>query len=208
MHRDSERKQQLWNSGYVLSVDRRTLLTNGCVNHVRTKIILWWKGHITKTATCKGVLPAAAPHCSAVLGHFRCDSPSPSHASEMLLKSLKLKNSEWVQKGILKSVSSIKEAYVRIVFILAHRVLKCNLQNKENKNKYRIWLIQLRKSRMVLVHWHGNRWGESIPAKQKKHTTPGMYVFPHESRDVFQYATIPFQAKNKHTHAIIPNCIR
>lgn len=57
---------------------------------------------------------------------------------------------------------------------------------------------------MVLVLWHGNRWGESNSDKQKKHTTPGMYVFPHESRDVFQYATIPFPTKNNHPLPIIP----
>lgn len=102
-----------------------SLLTNGCVNHVPTKIILWWKGHITKTATCKGVLPAAAPHCRTWA--FRCEPPSPFCASEMLLKPLK--SSKWVQKGILKSISSIKVAYVGSVYILARGVLKCNLQS-------------------------------------------------------------------------------
>lgn len=158
-----------------------------------SKIILWWKGHITKTATRKRVLPAAA--LTAVLVHFRCDSPLPSHASEMLLKPLKLKSSKWVQKGIFKSISSVKVAYVRTVFILAHGVLKCNLQCKENNDKYSIWLIQLRKSSVVLVLWHGNRWGESIPAKQKKHTTPGMYVFPHEREMYFNMAWYPFRLK-------------
>lgn len=104
-----------------------SLLTSGCVNHVPTKIILWWKGHITKTATCKGVLLAAAPHCRTWA--FRCEPPSPCCASEILLKSLVLKSSRWVQKGILKWISSIKVAYVGIVFILAHGVLKCNLKS-------------------------------------------------------------------------------
>lgn len=74
------------------------------------------------------------PSLSAVLGHFRCEPPLPSCASEMLLESLKVKNSKWVQKGIWKSISSIKAAYVRIVFILAHGVLKCNLQSERTIN--------------------------------------------------------------------------
>lgn len=147
------------------------------------------------------------PPLTAVLGHFRCEPPLPSCASKMLLKSLKL-NSKWVQKGILKSISSIKVAYVRTVFILAHGVLKCYLQSKRTTINTGFDWSRLRKSSVVLVLWHGNRWGESIPAKRKKHTTPGMYVFPHNSRDVFQYVMILFQAKNKHPYPIIPNHIR
>jgi len=37
------------------------------LHHVRTRIILWQKGHTVKTATCKRVLPA--PSLAAALGH-------------------------------------------------------------------------------------------------------------------------------------------
>ena len=118
-----------------------SLLSNGHLHHVRTRIILWRKGHIAKTATgcweCSRL-----PPLTAALGHFGCEPPLSSCASEMiLLKLVKLKSSKWNQKEILKLTNSIKVAYIRIVFILAHGVLKHNLPSKRKMTKYRIWLI-------------------------------------------------------------------
>lgn len=76
------------------------------------------------------------PPLAAALGHYGCELPYL-----ILLKSVKLKSSKWDQNGILKSTNSIKVAYVRIVFILAHGILKCNLPSKRKTTKYRIWLI-------------------------------------------------------------------
>lgn len=103
-------------------------LTNGYVDQVWTRIILWWKGYITKTATCKGVLPAATPHCS-------------TWAFQMWtsLTILCIRNAAEVTEVEEQQMSSgrnmevdklNKMSYVRIVFILAHGVLKCNLQSK------------------------------------------------------------------------------
>lgn len=107
-----------------------SLLTSGYLHDVRTRIILWRKGHILKTATCKGALLAAS--LTAALGHFRCKTLLWPNAWEInLLKSVKLKSSKWDQNGILKLTNSIKVAYIRIVFILAHGILKCNSPKQE-----------------------------------------------------------------------------
>ena len=91
-----------------------------------------------KTATCEGALSAASP-LTAALGHFGCEPPLSSRASEIiLLKSVKLKSSKRDQNGILKSTNSIEVAYIRIIFILAHGVPKHNFPGKRKMTKYRI----------------------------------------------------------------------
>lgn len=132
VRRESERKQQLWNSGHVLSVERSSF------QFPSLPMDMWimYEPGLSSDGKATSQKQQHARECcrllplTAVLGHFRCEPPLPACASEMLLKSLKLKSSKWVQKGILKSTSTIEVAYVRTVFILAHGVLKRYLQSK------------------------------------------------------------------------------
>lgn len=101
---------------------------------VREKAVSWKQQHARQ---CASLSPS-----TAVLGHFKCEPLLSYCTSEIsLLRSMKLKSSKWDENGILKLTNSIKVAYIRIVFLLAHGVLKGNSPSKRKATKYRIWLI-------------------------------------------------------------------
>lgn len=116
-----------------------SLPTNGYVDHVWTRIILWWKGHITKTATCKGVLPAAAPHCS-------------TWAFQMWtsLTSLCIRNAAEVTEVEEQQMSSERNIEVdkhNWSGLCKNCLYTCSwstetlLTKQENNDRYSIWLI-------------------------------------------------------------------
>lgn len=103
-------------------------------------------------------------------------------------KSEKLKSSKRDQNGILKLTNSTQVAYIKIIFILANRVLKSNLSTKKKITKCRTWWISLIKSDVVLVLSHLSLTGAGegkASLLSRENTVHQKCVLPHESRDVY-----------------------
>ena len=151
--------------------------------------------------------PGSFPRCSTgALRMWASLIILSSWISEIiLLKTVRLKSSKWDQNGILKTANSIKATYVRIVFILADGVLKCNLPSKRKMTKYRIWLIYLWQSDVVLLLSCGSRWGEASPLS-RRNTVHQKCLFFHTRAEIhFNRPSCPFCLKIK--PLILPSTI-